>query len=225
MIVFEDDHSDWIDGLPRNVRMHIWSSPSLAAALAGSWADDCIVALNASATSDPQHLSPSFASDGASVYWGDDAGVEMAQVADRSDDCAHVVPTLVLPGGKQPFVSPAPLPSGTGAGGSGSGSGGGGGGGAGGLPPAAQLPPVAAFRAGTRHVVVGHKVRFTGASSTAGSAPIVKFAWRFGDGGKRTGKVVRHAFHKTGKYRVRLVVTDANGKTSTVKHTVRVRRH
>ncbi len=217
MIVFEDDGSSWLDGKPRNVRMHIWSSPSLAAALVGSWADDCVVNLNASVTSDPQHLSPSFASDGASVYWGDDAGVEMAQVADRSNGCANVVASLVVPGGRQPFVSPAPLPPGIGAGG--------GGGGGGGQPPTQQLPPVAAFRVGTSHAVVGHKVRFTGASSTAGSAAIVKYAWRFGDGKRGTGRVVRHAFHKVGKYRVRLVVTDANGKTSTVKHTVRVRRH
>ena len=59
-------------------------------------------------------------------------------------------------------------------------------------------------------------MRFNGASSTAGSAAIVKYVWRFGDGHKGTGKVVRHAFHKAGKYRVRLVITDANGKTSTV---------
>ena len=96
MVVFEDDTSDWVDGRPRNVRMHIWSAASLDAAKAGSWADDCIVTLNAAATSDALHLSPSFSSDGASVYWGDDAGVEMAQVADRSNELRRRCPD---PGG------------------------------------------------------------------------------------------------------------------------------
>jgi hypothetical protein len=205
LLAFEDDAANWLDAKPRNLRLFVWSSPSLATAESGGWHLDCTVTLNAAATSTPFRLSPSFSSDGTTVYWGDDTGIEAASLADRSNGCANVHPTLVIPGGSQPYASPAPLPSP-------------------GPGPVVQQSPHAAFKASTSHAEVGHKVRFNGGASTVGSAPITKWTWRFGDGRTGTGKVVRHVFHKPGRYKVKLVVTDQNGHRSTVRHVVRVHR-
>ena len=107
LAIFSDDAADYLDGKPRSVELFLYSSPNLATAETNGWHLDCTVTLSAAGTTDPYHLrARSFSSDGTKLYWGDDKGVEVATVGDRSDGCANVTPSLLFPGGSEPFVSP-----------------------------------------------------------------------------------------------------------------------
>ncbi len=64
-------------------------------------------------------------------------------------------------------------------------------------------------------------VQFTD-SSTAGGAPIVGWAWDFGDGSTSTDQNPLHYYGGEGTYAVTETVTDANGNTNTVSSTVDV---
>jgi hypothetical protein len=103
MAIFEDDAADSVDGVPRNVRLWV-----LTGTMQGGFAKSrCVITLDAAQASHPLQLSPSFSPDGKQVIWGDDRGVESASVASPAD-CSSVKPTLLIPGGAQPFISPAP---------------------------------------------------------------------------------------------------------------------
>jgi hypothetical protein len=215
LAIFSDDAADYLDGKPRNVKLFLYSTSDLAHAEADGFDIDCTVQLSAASTSDPYDLSPSFSSDGTKLYWADDLGIEVANVSDRSNGCANVHPTLLIPGGSMPFVSPGALgtldatpkqPGVQSTHGSGQG-------------------PKASFKASPHKARTGAKVKFNGHASDDDQARIVRYAWVFGDGKKATGAVVKHRFKKPGKYKVRLVVTDASGATDTVQHTVKVTRH
>ena len=209
LAVFSDDGADWLDGTPRNVDLFLYSAPSLTWAESNGWSLDCTVALDASSTTRPHRLSPSFSSDGVRLYWGDDVGVEVAQVADRSGGCANVDPQLLVPGGSEPFVSsggvgtPDPTPDQPGA-------------------PAAATPH-AAFSVTTARPRAHTRTAFDASASYETGGRIVSYAWRFGDGHTATGVRPTHRFASAGYYRVRLVVTDADGARATVSHRIRVR--
>jgi hypothetical protein len=207
LAAFMDDAANYLDGKPRNVSLFLYSSPSLATAEANGWNLECTLTLDASQTTDPQHLSPSFSSDGTQLYWGDDHGVEVAQISDRSNGCANVQPTLLIPGGSQPFVSaggvhaPAAEP----------------------IQPGAHYPPHALFTFTPAHPRARQTVTFNASSSHETLGRITGYAWRFADGKTARGRTVSHAFTVAGTYKVRLTVTDNRGASSSVTHTVTVR--
>lgn len=207
--IFADDGADWLDGKPRSVQLFLYSSPDLATAESSGWNLDCTINLSASDTSDPHHLSPSFSSDGTKLYWGDDKGVEAAPVSDRSNGCSNVIPTLLIPGGSQPFVSPGGVHTPA----------------ANPNQPGVQQPtPHPAFTVLTAHPRADHAVHFDGSSSYETGGQITKYAWSFGDGATAKGALVKHKFAKPGIYKVRLSVTDAAGQKARVTHSVTVKR-
>lgn len=209
LAIFSDDAADWVDQKPRSVQLFLYSSPDLATAESNGWNLDCTVTLSAADTTDPYHLSPSFSSDGTKLYWGDDKGVEVATVSDRSSSCANVTPNLLIPGGSEPFVSPGGVHTPA----------------ANPNQPGVQQPtPQAVFTVTTAHPRARHGVQFDGTGSYETGGQITKYAWRLGDGATATGAVVKHKFAKPGTYSVRLTVTDAAGQKSKVTHSVTVRR-
>ncbi len=52
---------------------------------------------------------------------------------------------------------------------------------------------------------------------------VASYQWSFGDGKSVTGRQVRHAFPKNGRYRVTLTMTDAVGNATSLTRTVEVR--
>ncbi|MDY6792884.1 MAG: PKD domain-containing protein [Thermodesulfobacteriota bacterium] len=72
---------------------------------------------------------------------------------------------------------------------------------------------------------VAEPVHFSGVDSRDTDGKIVSYDWNLGDGTKKSGVNITHAFLKPGLYRVRLTVTDdsnAKNKTATDTLTVRV---
>ena len=74
--------------------------------------------------------------------------------------------------------------------------------------------PVAGFRA---QQGPGRTATFDASSSVGVTSPVARYAWRFGDGTRRTTTtpVVEHTYAGPGSYRVRLTVTDRNGTSTT----------
>ncbi len=77
------------------------------------------------------------------------------------------------------------------------------------IQPSPQQPPSAVI-AGPVTGKVGQSLTFDAAASQAGSAPINRYAWRFGDGGTSQGQIVNHTFNQPGVFQVVLDVVDAN---------------
>jgi hypothetical protein len=250
--IFEDDAADYVDGLPRHVTVWLYAAPSLTQALTTGWGDPkCKAVLDAAHTTNPFRLSPSFSPDGTKLLWGDDLGVEVASVANLTADgaghCTAVTPHLLIAGGAQPFYgkaamqaaaaqprqpgvtppattggtgttttptpqpqpTPAPQPTPT--------------------PtptpiPAASTKPIARFKLMTRRPRARHKVIFDAGASTEAGGRIVSYRWSFGDHHSATGRRVRHAFRRPGRYTVRLTVRDAAGHTATFTLKLRVQR-
>lgn len=204
--VFENDASEYFDGKPRHVRLWLYSAPDLASAETRGWSLDCTIPLSAARTTHPLQLSPSFSTDGTKLYWGDDSGIEVASVADRSGSCANVHPTLLIPGGSEPYVSSGGVHALV----------------AEPIQPGVHYRPHAAFRVTTAHPVVGQAVSLDGSASHETLGRIVKYRWTFGDGSSGGGRTTSHSYQRTGTYHVRLVVTDDRGLTAVVTHDVTV---
>jgi PKD repeat protein len=77
-------------------------------------------------------------------------------------------------------------------------------------------PPTAAFSS----VVTDQTVAFDGTSSSDLDGPIALYEWAFGDGATGTGATVSHDYGAPGSYDVILTVTDGQGMTDSVTHTV-----
>lgn len=69
--------------------------------------------------------------------------------------------------------------------------------------------PTAQFTANPLVVCAGENITFTDAS-TAGTSPIIQWAWDFGDGNAANTQNTSHAYTTAGNYTVILVVTDQN---------------
>lgn len=83
--------------------------------------------------------------------------------------------------------------------------------------------PTAAFTATPTQLVEGSgPVGFDAIESTDASAPIVSYAWDFGDGTTATGSTASHTYATAGTYLVRLTVTDQSGYVDTATSTVTV---
>jgi PKD repeat protein len=70
-----------------------------------------------------------------------------------------------------------------------------------------NAPPVA-NAGGGRSLVAGEIAAFDAGASSDPDGTIVSYLWDFGDGSQAAGPAVRHAFHRTGDYQVRLTVLD-----------------
>jgi PKD domain len=231
---FEDDASDQLSGKPSYVKLWLYTSSSLATAESSGWTQKCVISLDASKTSDPYHLSPSFSPDGSKILWGDDEGVKVASIADL-DDCSSVHPVLLVPGGSEPFYSqgneqaaaanpnqPGGTPDNNGGdnnGGNNNNNGGNNNGGGG-----TKLTPHARFKITTKHPHAHRMVKFDAGRSSETGGKIVSYSWKFGDRKKGKGRKAGHRYKKRGKYTVTLTVRDAKGTTAKVTHKVKVAR-
>lgn len=87
---------------------------------------------------------------------------------------------------------------------------------------AALKDPAAWFTASPEIVPVGREVQFVDGSVPGLFAPIVAYAWGFGDGVSSSQTNPKHAFASVGQFEVSLTVTDGNGRTSTFAREVTV---
>jgi hypothetical protein len=164
--------------------------------------------------------SMSFSADGRTLAWGQDDGIYEANVSDPAN-CAQVTGSVhrVVSGGAMPFLSPAalsPVQPGPKP-----------------VPPACHSnctptpvthKPVAAFSFAPAHVRARHKLRLNASTSHETGGRIVRYRWSFGDHHRGSGRRVQHVFHRPGRYTVSLTVTDAHGKTATVRRRIIVKR-
>jgi PKD repeat protein len=83
----------------------------------------------------------------------------------------------------------------------------------------AEIPnekPVARFTSDGEHLAWS----FDGTTSSDADGSVVSYAWTFGDGETGSGPAPSHTFAAAGSYDVELTVTDDDGATDTVTHTV-----
>jgi PKD repeat protein len=87
----------------------------------------------------------------------------------------------------------------------------------------APRPPQASFSSSPLRPVPGRTVGFTAATAVVpGGAPLVSYAWDFGDGESGTGATTGHVYQSSGSYHVTLTVTDAAGQTANATASVGV---
>jgi len=92
-------------------------------------------------------------------------------------------------------------------------------------PPA--VPPTAAVQ-GPQTGYVGEPVDFSAAGSQPGSSPIQSYTWDFGDGvtaQSADGSQATHLYNNGGTYQVTVVVTDANGLSSSATTEITISEH
>ena len=90
-------------------------------------------------------------------------------------------------------------------------------------PIPTNRPPTAAFAFTPSSPSVGDSVTFNGSASSDSDGSIVSYTWDFGDGGTASGPIVTHAFTASVTYQVTLTVTDDDGSSDTVTHSVTVK--
>lgn len=81
--------------------------------------------------------------------------------------------------------------------------------------------PTAEFSMSTTTPLINQNVGFTDIS-ILGSGAITFWSWTFGDGTSSTAQNPMHSYTTAGEKAVTLTITDINGKTSTVTHTLNV---
>ena len=84
------------------------------------------------------------------------------------------------------------------------------------LTVAANVPPVAAFLSTSLALTAS----FDGSSSSDVDGTVTGYSWSFGDTTSGTGATVQHTYATSGTYTVTLTVTDNQGATNAVSHSV-----
>jgi PKD repeat protein len=90
------------------------------------------------------------------------------------------------------------------------------------LVSVAGVTPVAAFTVSTASPTAAQPVVFDGSTSLDSDGSIAAYGWDFGDGRAGAGSTPAHAFAHPGEYTVTLTVTDDEGGTAEVSHSVSV---
>lgn len=83
-------------------------------------------------------------------------------------------------------------------------------------------PPVASFFMDDDAPVAGDELSFTATGSYDPNGTIVSYEWDFGDGSTGSGAETSHTYSDIGYYIATLTVTDNDGATTVVRHTVDV---
>lgn len=86
------------------------------------------------------------------------------------------------------------------------------------VPGGADQAPTAAFTSACTALACS----FNGSGSTDSDGSIASYAWTFGDGTSDTGATPAHSYAAAGTYAVTLTVTDNQGASNAVTHTVTV---
>ncbi|HSP05692.1 MAG TPA: PKD domain-containing protein, partial [Acidobacteriota bacterium] len=73
------------------------------------------------------------------------------------------------------------------------------------------IAPVARFTITPESGNIDTVFHFDGSGSSDNDGTVVRFEWKFGDGGTATGAVVDHKFRESGLFNVKLTVTDNDG--------------
>jgi PKD repeat protein len=81
---------------------------------------------------------------------------------------------------------------------------------------APNVPPTAAFTS----TVSNLNASFDGSTSSDPDGTIASYAWNFGDGQTGTGAAPTHSYATPGSYSVTLTVTDNQGATGTISHSI-----
>ncbi len=213
--LFEDDKANWIPPQTHNAAIWLYTAASVDDAEQNGYNLQCKLTLDAAQSSDPFDFSPTFSPDGTKLLWGDDRGVEIANVTDLSSSggaCTHVLPQLLIPGGAQPFYaagdiqSQAANPSQPGDGPT---------------PNPNPVPPTAKISIKTKHPRVHQPVVLDGGASKVSGK--TTYVWSFGDHKTATGRRVTHKYSKRGTFTVTLTVRDPGG-SRTVRVRVKVSR-
>lgn len=89
-------------------------------------------------------------------------------------------------------------------------------------PEPANVAPTAAFTVTPEIGVAPLTVSMDASSSTDSDGLIVDDAWSFGDGETGTGVGIEHEFLQAGEYEIELTVTDNDGTTDSITHSITV---
>lgn len=90
-------------------------------------------------------------------------------------------------------------------------------------PPPPPEAPTAQFSYTPATPKVGEEMILDGSTSSApAGATLVSYRWDFGDGASAEGIIVTHTYSQAGSYRVRLTVTDDQGRQATAEQTITV---
>jgi len=72
------------------------------------------------------------------------------------------------------------------------------------------------------HAEAGHIITVDAADSTAGSTPIVSYAWDMGDDAIAYGPAINYSYGAAGAYDITLTITDETGLSYTTSHPIEV---
>ncbi|MEW5900688.1 MAG: PKD domain-containing protein [Acidobacteriota bacterium] len=85
-------------------------------------------------------------------------------------------------------------------------------------------PPVADFGFPSATYICPVEITFDASASRDPDGSIVSYSWTFGDGGRASGKVVKHTYTRWGTFSVTLSVRDDAGATASKVRTVTINR-
>jgi PKD repeat protein len=82
--------------------------------------------------------------------------------------------------------------------------------------------PIASFTSSPSSPATGQSVSFDGSASSDSDGTVTSYSWTFGDGTTGSGAKPTHSYATAASYTVKLTVTDNDGATGSVTHTITV---